>query len=365
LISIVIVHWNTPDHLEELLTSLEEAEAIRNHEVIVVDNGSAEGPKEVIQARWPTVVLIQLPQNVGFGVANNVGASLATGDTLLFMNSDTLASLGFIRALKGILSADSAIGCAGPKHLNIDGSLQPSMGAFPTLVDDILELTGADRINSVKAWLAKRSPYWGPHDEHRIVDWVNGACMMIGADAFRSVGGFDERFFAYAEEVDLCRRLQLGGWKIAYCPESVIMHKRGCSLDGEPDVRLELRYWGHLQLYYLHRSRTEYLLLRTLVAFVAMVRVLALGILAAFRSIGGQPSRRLVALIADDDSGKAGSMAWRGWASVVRFAVMGVSKTSPRHPVGPERTASDEEDLRVRTSGVLGSVGRARLDRGN
>ena len=208
-VSVVIVSFNTVNKLRRCLGCIES-----EHEVIVVDNGSHDGSVEMVLTEFPAVRLIQNEANVGFGAANNIGSHHATRPWILYLNSDAYAETGAIALL-----ADSAKGAvaAGGRLLNIDGSLQQSVAGPLTLKAVFWEQT----------LLEKLFPrYWQtPADTEMVeVEQVMGACLLVRA----GLETFDERFFLYCEDTDLCIRLRRHG-KIVYCPNARFMHELGSS----------------------------------------------------------------------------------------------------------------------------------------
>ncbi len=203
-------------------------ESIRNHEpgceVIVVDNGSADDSLNVISARFPEVLLIPLGRNTGFGHANNEGAKRAGGETLFFLNNDAYLTGPVISRLADVLQRDEQPGVCGARLENDDGSFQLSTGNDPSLL-------GERRTRKLQ-YLGPQVERWVHQGEPLRVDWVTGAALMIPAKLFRELGGFDDGFFMYFEDADLCRRVRSLGRSVWYVPDVTIRHSRGGSADG-------------------------------------------------------------------------------------------------------------------------------------
>lgn len=251
-LSIITVSWNVWDLLRACLTSLERASAatedprIRilhprpgNHrvlrfEVVLVDAASADITPDAVPALFPWVRLLAPGHNVGFSLGNNIGARASQGAVLFFLNPDTLATADAIMALYEALQASPHTGAAGPRLITGDGQIQESRRRFPHPVTGFLESTWLGRAWPGNPWQAGyRCRSW-PADFTYHVDWLEGAALMIRRDAFAEVSGFDTQFFMYCEELDLCRRLQLAGWRILYCADAHIIHFGGRSSEQVP-----------------------------------------------------------------------------------------------------------------------------------
>jgi N-acetylglucosaminyl-diphospho-decaprenol L-rhamnosyltransferase len=218
-LSIVIVSFNTKEKLRKCLSCLD----MDRHEVIVVDNASSDGSQDLVKTEFPKVNFIANDQNVGFGKANNQGIDLAKGDHILFLNSDAYAQPGSIEKLSEVFK-DGKVIAAGGKLLNPDGSLQESVAGPLTLWNVFLEqwyLDGIARRFGKGYWRTKSLSM----DASSEVDQVMGACLMMRASSNQR---FDERFFLYCEDTELCARLHDLG-KILYVPQAEFIHELGSS----------------------------------------------------------------------------------------------------------------------------------------
>jgi GT2 family glycosyltransferase len=222
-LSIVIVNWNGGDDLLRCLESLYSHSLAGTMEVVVVDNGSEDGSPELIRRTVPQVILIEAGANLGFAKAANLGWRRAQGEYVLFLNPDTLVPAGTLDQALTYLRAHPAVGMVGVKLLNPDGSLQVSCWNFlslPTLLlDNLLRLPLMPRS------LADRYLYrlWN-HGETREVDWIAGAFLLCRRSVLEEVGGFDEDYFMYCEDMDLCYRVRRRGHLVVYYPAASIMH---------------------------------------------------------------------------------------------------------------------------------------------
>jgi GT2 family glycosyltransferase len=197
-------------------------------EIIVVDNASTDGSVDMVRAEFPQVTLIANPSNTGFPAANNLGIAAAQGRYVLLLNPDTEVLGQALATLVGYMDAHPDVGIVGPQLLHPDGSIQSSRRRFPTLATLFLEST----------WLERRAPpgllrrYYFLDQPYRVtldVDWVTGAAMLARHEAIEQVGGIDEGFFMYSEELDWCRRVKAAGWRVVYHPAAQIIHHMGKS----------------------------------------------------------------------------------------------------------------------------------------
>ena len=229
VLSVIIVNWNVRDLLQRALISVYTSwgEAI-GLEVIVVDNASHDDSVAMLRSTFPAVQVIANTDNRGFTGGNNQGLAAATGDFLLLLNPDTEIVENALPRMVAYLRAHPDVGMVGPQLLNPDGSVQSSRRHFPTLPVLFLEST----------WLAKLAPrqllrhYYAqeqPDDAVQDVDWVTGAAMLARREAVAQVGGMDEGFFMYSEELDWCHRMRDAGWRIVYFPEARVVHYEGKS----------------------------------------------------------------------------------------------------------------------------------------
>lgn len=230
-VAAVIVSYNARDHLDVCLASL-AAEGV--DPIVVVDNGSVDGSRQVAEAagaRW-----IESGGNVGYGRAANLGAgdtALSGAEYLLICNPDLEVRPGCVATLVATLVDDASVGLVGPRLDNPDGSLYPSARTFPDLVDAMGHglfglVAPANRFTRRYRLLD-----WD-HEDQATVDWVSGACFLVRRKAWDSVAGFDPSYFMYMEDVDLCWRLGRAGWRIAYQPKAEVVHTQGVSADQHP-----------------------------------------------------------------------------------------------------------------------------------
>ncbi len=272
-VSVVIVNWNTRELLQQTLESLYRETQQVTFETIVVDNGSTDGSFQLLQHAWKQVCSIALAENKGFAVANNIGIRIASGRYVLLLNSDTIVLPTTLCGMVSFLDAYPDTGCVGCRHLNLDGSLQRSMDSFPNLLNDLLSYSELYRLPLLLPFLQRRFPWWSDHNHVRDVDWVNGACMMVRRQVIAKVGGLDECYFIYAEEIDWCYRMRKAGWSVYFVPEAEIIHIGGQAMNRAADIRVVLKYKGQCRFYRKHYPVWKYIVLRTIVMNAAALRL--------------------------------------------------------------------------------------------
>lgn len=230
-LSIILVSRDTRDLtlrcLDAVAASLAGAGTM--WEVLLVDNASGDGTVGAVRAACPDVRIIESGANLGFGAGCNLGLRVAGGRAILFLNPDTEPVGDALPRLLAALWADPALGIVGPALRYPDGRPQGARRRFPTPLTAFLESTIVQQYwpqNRVldRYYLADR-----PDDARQDVDWLYGACLLARRSALRSVGGFDEGYFMYSEELDLCARLRAAGWRIAYEPAATVVHHEGAS----------------------------------------------------------------------------------------------------------------------------------------
>lgn len=252
-LAVVIVTFNAWADVEACLTSLCTHPPDRPWTLVVVDNASDDGTPDMVATRWPDARLIRLDANVGFGAANNLGVAATDSDLVLLLNSDTVVPRGQIEALCVPLERQRGIGAAGPRLEDEHGHPELSWGAMMSPWHEARQ--------KALGWMIERGPGWMRRqvarrlDRPRLVDWVSGACLLIRRTAWDDAGGFDPRFFMYAEDVDLCATLRGLGYGIRFSPEARIVHRRGRSRVGAP-VRTAAYYRrSQLAFYEKHHPR--------------------------------------------------------------------------------------------------------------
>jgi hypothetical protein len=253
--SVVVLSYNTKALILACLESVfAEAERWAGEvEVIVVDNGSTDGSPDAIRQRFPGVTLVENGENLGFARGNNLGIRESHGDPVILLNSDTVLAPGFFSTVEKELGRDAREGIIAPKLLNPDGSLQ--LSAYHNFPDPIVEIFGYTPVGRVvrrvfpsAGWPFRYAFTAEEHERRSAAAHVKGACLILRRALLDDVGGFDEDFFLYREETDLCRRARDAGWKTVYTPGIEIVHHHKASAGGFSDRGLGHRLTSH-QLY--------------------------------------------------------------------------------------------------------------------
>jgi GT2 family glycosyltransferase len=226
-LSIIIVNWKSSDYVKKCLQSIYRFTEGLQFEVIVVDSASYDGCGEMLAHDFPGVLFIQSPENVGFAGANNLGAQRATGRDLLLLNPDTELRENSLRVLADRLGSCSEAGAVGCRLINADGSLQTScVQAFPTVLNQFLD-------SELIRGLFPRWRIWGTAPLHSSqplpAEAVSGACILVKREVFDRVGGFSSHYFMYGEDLDLCFKIRLAGYRVYHVPETTIVHFGGGS----------------------------------------------------------------------------------------------------------------------------------------
>ncbi len=255
--SVVLVSFNTRDLTRECLTSLYQTAGVEL-EVLVVDNASRDGSAEMIEQEFPQARLFRTSVNLGFGGGNNLAFPHARGRYVVLLNTDAFLKEGALERSIAHMDAEPRIGVGGAKLVGRDGSWQPSAHLFPSPLNDLLRISGAAARFARSRFFGREDFTWAGPDQAVDVDWVTGAYAVIPRTALEQVGYFDERFFLYYEEVDLCRRMKQAGYVVRYWPDVEVIHLGGESSKTMKDLRMS-RSGAQLELW---RMRSELLYYR-------------------------------------------------------------------------------------------------------
>ena len=223
-LSVIIVNYNTVKLLDSCLSSLFMNKPLCKFEVIVVDNHSMDGSVQLLAQKFPDIRPILEDENQGFARAANHGYTFSRGLYCLILNPDVIILPGSIQKLWEYMNSSPEVGVVFPKLINPDGSLQYSCRTFHTIGTIFLRRTPLGRLFSNSRILRDHLMTDWDHNTIREVDWALGGCMMVRREAILGSQLFDERFFLYFEEVDLCYRMKKTPWKVVYNPEAAMIH---------------------------------------------------------------------------------------------------------------------------------------------
>ena len=256
-LTIVIVAWNTRELLHRCLQSLENVSPELRTQVVVVDNASSDGTVDMVRDRFPWVELIASDRNLGFGAANNLAFSRASGEHVLLLNPDTQVKAGALETMLGYLRSHPDVGVVGTTLFNPDGTLQPSCHSFYSFVDSLKHNRLVDRMT--ERWKVSDAQRSGrPSD----VDWMIGACLLVRGETLLALNGFDPDFFLYAEEIDLEYRIRQAGQRVVFVPSTGVVHYGGQSARQAPVAAAFHDYrgrWLFVRKHYSTISATAYL----------------------------------------------------------------------------------------------------------
>ncbi len=263
--SIILVCWNNKAYLDACLESLYAADLRSSFDVVVVDNGSADGSQQMLAEKYPSVQLIQNEANFGLGKASNQGIRATNGRYVLLLNNDTIIDGHSLDILIEFLDAHAEAGAVGGRLLNPDGSFQAGYASFSTLFEEFLIVTHLGEL----IW--RGFPSHGDSDEIKAAGWLSSACLLLRRAALDQTGLLDEQFFIYGDETDLQYRLNRAGWKVYSLPSSRIIHFGGRSMDRWK--RRRMIYRGKLLFYRKNYGLLSSVVLRTMYFFVSFLKV--------------------------------------------------------------------------------------------
>lgn len=282
-LSIIIVSYNTSKLLQVCLQSVVKALSFghlgKKSELIVVDNASTDDSVTMVRSQFPKVLLICNKKNLGFARANNQGINKSQSKYVLLLNSDTEISQDSLNSLIKLAEKEKKIGIIGCQLLNKDGSIQQSVGYFPTLWKVFFWMSFLDDVPGLTEFI---KPYHVVHKEFykkfHEVDWVTGAFILAKREVIDKAGLLDERIFMYGEEVEWCYRIKKEGYKVYYYPVTSVYHHKGGSGAGKDSGIIE-EFAYLLYFYSKHMSSWRTEILRIILLFGALLRFLLFGII--------------------------------------------------------------------------------------
>ncbi len=251
-VTAVVVNYESGD---ELTTCVEALRRDRVTDIVVVDNGSSDGSLQRCLLRHADLAVVRPGRNVGYGAAVNRGVAATTSELVLVCNPDLVVSAGAVAAMAEVLTQEPGAGLVGPLLRTAAGDRYPSARRFPSLVDSAGHAAlGLFKPNNRFTRAYHQAELADDTRGAHTVDWVSGACFLVRRSMFEAVGGFDESYFMYLEDVDLCRRLGRAGWRTVYVPAAEATHLQGTSTSRHP-YRMVLAH--HRSLLRFASSSTE------------------------------------------------------------------------------------------------------------
>jgi len=244
---VIVISFNTRDLLRECLSTLQREARGLSYETIVVDNASRDDSADMVAAEFPEMRIIRSKINLGFAAANNLAFKVARGRYVVLLNSDAFLRPNALRDSIARMDSNPRAGLAGGRLVGRDGSFQPSARMYPSLLNNFLTMSGLAANYPHSRLLGRMDRTWADPLAPAQVDWVPGAYSIIRRSVLDRIGFFDERFFFYCEEVDLCRRIKAAGSEVWYWPDIEVVHLGGESAKTVKNQRIspssQLELW--------------------------------------------------------------------------------------------------------------------------
>jgi GT2 family glycosyltransferase len=288
-VSIIIVNYNTKELLRDSIISIMKNTLNINYEIIVVDNNSSDGSVQMVENEFPSVVLIASEKNGGFAYANNLGVAKAKGKYIFLLNSDTIILNDAISKMFNFMEENKEIGILGPKLLNADLTDQTSVFGFPTIFKEVASIFEFKKLlkNKIikKVVLAMSKivlpsdvgQYMRNYDKDRkpeVVQVLVGAAMLIREEVIDAIGGLDENYFMYYEEIDYCLQAYKQGWKCVFYPYAEIIHLIGQSSKKVSEFSFITRYVSMLKYFRKNHGESKENIVRTILILGLKYRIL-------------------------------------------------------------------------------------------
>lgn len=268
---IVVLNYNGLALLKAYLPTL--VLYSNGYKIVVVDNASTDGSVDYIQAHFPTVAYIVHEANYGVAKGYNLALEQIQATYYLLLNNDLLVTASWLKALLALMEGDPSIAFCQPKILSLQ---KPDQFDYAGAAGGFIDAYGYPFCRGrIFNCIEKDS---GQYNDTRAVFWASGACLLVRAKAFHSLGGFDELFFAHFEEIDLCWRAHLAGWKVYYCASSTVYHIGGATLPYNSPRKTYLNFRNRLcMLYKYHPNDLMYKIKNVCLDLLAIFWMLSLG----------------------------------------------------------------------------------------
>lgn len=270
-LSAVVVTYNSRDHIADCLGSLDRARGALAMETVVVDNASADGTVAAVRYRFPAARVVETGDNLGYAKAVNRGVRDSTGEYVLVLNPDCVVDGGAIASLHAWMRAHPSCAIAAPRILNTDGTVEFSARSFPTHLTFLFNRYSlATRLWPGNPWSRRYLLSDWDHASDRPVDWVSGACMFVRRAAIEQVGGMDEFYFMFNEDVDWCHAMKRAGWSVDFVAAAQVTHHIGASRGRVADRVILERHRG--MIHYFRKFHPTNPLLDSLAAGLILLR---------------------------------------------------------------------------------------------
>jgi N-acetylglucosaminyl-diphospho-decaprenol L-rhamnosyltransferase len=258
-LAVIIVSTNEASWLSPCLASVFARAGDIRLDVVVADNESTDGTRELVEAEFPAARVVTC-ENRGFAHANNRAYQTCDARYALFLNPDTEILSGTFAELVRLVDERPAVGLAGVRQVTADGTLFPTMRRFPNALRALGEAIGSDRFAASVPWLGERVPVSSAYDRETVCDWTSGSFMLLRREALESAGLMDERFFIYSEEPDLALRIRRAGWETRHLPQMTILHHaRKAGINPRVDAQDAFARRQYAQKHFTRVHRAAYL----------------------------------------------------------------------------------------------------------
>lgn len=278
-VSIIIVTYQSEHEIENCLNSIYDKVKGISFEIIIIDNSSTDSTKNILKNHFENIILIENKENLGYSVANNQGAKLASGDFLFFLNPDSIMTENSLKILISIFQKKLNVGIAAPRITDSNNDVQISTGGNPNFFTTLYELFGLYLFLPKKLFGYRHINF--DKEDNIINGWVSGSCFLIKKDIFMILKGFDENFFLYLEDTDLCLRLRSSfDMNILYTSKTSVIHLSGKSSSGDSFLSKLSSYRSKL---YFHKKHNNYIVYFILIPLSYIAIILKLMVLILLR----------------------------------------------------------------------------------
>lgn len=223
-ISFIILNYRSGKLVKNCINSLIDSQVKLKYEIIIIDNNSNDPYWPKLKKLYPTATFVENKKNGGYGYGNNQGIKIAQGKYIVILNPDIFVLPGAMETMYDFMEKNPSCAIVGPKLLNVDGSPQQTYGRFPDWYLPFYRRSLLGKTQKGQQWLDNYFYGYKNFNQPTKVDWVFGACLFMRKDDILKVGGFDERYFMYIEDTDLCHQVADIGKEVYYLPQASIIH---------------------------------------------------------------------------------------------------------------------------------------------
>lgn len=263
MVSVIVVSWNSEEYIEACITALVRTAKETPLQIILIDNASKDDTVRIVEEKFSHIQVVKNSYNVGLSQAINKGAKLATGKYIMLLNPDVILMEDTIHKLYQFMEAREDIGACGPQFLWPNGKIQRSCRELPTFKNLFLEFSGIGRITKCSSW----KMWYFNHKETREVEQPIGSCLMVRKELFDTLGGMDERYPIFMNDVNLCYRIKEAGHKLYFVADTNVLHYLGGSTR---KVKRKMILAEHHSMYRYLRDHSNNRFLLTLYALLLL-----------------------------------------------------------------------------------------------